>query len=149
MRKYALFFTLLLSALVFLSGCDVLVSELSSALMEDTTQTVNIELMETGRAVYLSQYCGICHQLDYAETRGNFGPPHNAVAVNAAEHIQSPNYNGEATTVEEYLYESILQPQIYYTPGYETTNHHMPSYAHLPQEDIDAMVYMLLQQDGS
>jgi hypothetical protein len=64
----------------------------------------------------------------------------------AEKHLALDSYSGEATSVEEYLRESILNPTIFYTPGYEATNHHMPAFTHLPDADIDAMIYLLMQQ---
>jgi len=102
--------------------------------------------IEAGRQIYLNQYCGTCHQLDVANTRGNFGPEHNQAALHAEQWLIDSRYSGSATTVEEYLRESILEPQVFYTPGYENTNHHMPAFTHLPYEDVEAMVYLLAHQ---
>lgn len=43
--------------------------------------TANPEVMARGLAVYQSYYCGACHQLDAAGSKGVFGPPHNAMGV--------------------------------------------------------------------
>ncbi len=104
------------------------------------------ELYQRGIAVYLEAYCGSCHALTAAETWGNFGPAHDGVATIAEERLADPNYDGSATTPEEYLRESILQPQQYFVPTYASSPHRMPAYTHLPEEEIEAMVYMLLQQ---
>lgn len=107
---------------------------------------VDAERIENGRQIYLDNYCGVCHQLTIANTRGTFGPPHNEAGTNAAKRIQSPDYTGNAQTPAEYIRESLLDPHVFYTPGYEITSHHMPAYTHLSDEDIEALVYMLVNQ---
>lgn len=101
-----------------------------------------------GAEVYLASYCGSCHVLDAIESRGNFGPSHNEAALMAEQHLQDPNYDGDETTVAGYLRESILNPLVYFTPGYAGSAHRMPSYTNLSDDEIDALVYLLLQQDG-
>lgn len=107
---------------------------------------VDAERIENGRQIYLDNYCGVCHQLTIANTRGTFGPPHNEAGTNAVKRIQSPDYTGNAQTPAEYIRESLLDPHVFYTPGYEITSHHMPAYTHLSDEDIEALVYMLVNQ---
>lgn len=104
------------------------------------------ELVSRGLEVYREQYCGICHQLDAADTAGRFGPAHNDIGAIADQRIQAPGYAGSATSAEEYIRESLLDPTAYIVPGYELTSHHMPAYAHLEEGDIDALVQMLLHQ---
>jgi mono/diheme cytochrome c family protein len=99
-----------------------------------------------GRQVYLQNYCGICHSLAAAGTRGTFGPPHDGLATTARQRLADPAYTGEAMTVVQYLRESIVLPGIYASPGYAHTSHPMPAYAHLPKRDLDALIYFLLQQ---
>jgi hypothetical protein len=99
-----------------------------------------------GLEVYREQYCGICHQFSVAETGGLFGPTHDGIGAIADERIQAPGYAGSATTSEEYLRESLLDPKAYIVPGFEVTSHHMPAYVHLEEGDINALVQMLLQQ---
>jgi mono/diheme cytochrome c family protein len=101
---------------------------------------------EAGKQVYLKNYCGICHTLAAAGTRGTFGPPHDRVATIAKQRIADSSYRGEAKTVVQYLRESIVNPAAYASPGYTYTSHPMPSYAHLPKQDVDSLIYFLLQQ---
>ncbi|MFW5696316.1 MAG: c-type cytochrome [Phototrophicaceae bacterium] len=114
-----------------------------------TTPTVaapDPALIERGIAVYRANYCGSCHVLTVANTRGTFGPGHDSAATLAEQHVNLSSYSGEATTAAEYIRESILDPRVFYTPGYEATNHHMPAFTHLPDEDIEALVYLLSHQ---
>jgi mono/diheme cytochrome c family protein len=102
-------------------------------------------LYEQGKQVYLSQYCGVCHVLAAAGTAGVFGPAHDGVGRIAGERIAEPRYAGAATTAEAYLRESILEPGAYIVSG-GIARQAMPSFAHLPAADIDALVYFLMQQ---
>jgi hypothetical protein len=103
-------------------------------------------LLEAGLATYRAQYCGVCHTLDAAGTRGTFGPPHNGMGAVAAERLADGSYQGAATTPAEYIRESIVDPQVFIAPGYATTSHRMPSYAHLDAATLDALVAFLLAQ---
>lgn len=142
------FFKLIILVLILssLAGCAYLEELAANVSEEEQSAPLDNELFERGVAVYLSSYCGSCHQLDAAETRGIFGPEHNSIGLLAEERILDPAYTGNATTPAEYISESILDPQIYYTPGFASSNHQMYAFTHLPAEDVDAMVYMLLQQ---
>ena len=75
-------------------------------------------LAARGQAVYKEQYCGVCHQLNSAGIRGIFGPSHDGMRSLAAARLQDPAYNGAATDVYTYLYESIIKPEIYYVEGF-------------------------------
>lgn len=133
----ALIFTLLT-----LTGCGLL----NWFTPVEEPVAVDPERLEAGRQIYLDNYCGVCHQLTVANTRGTFGPPHDEAGTNAAQRIQSPDYTGSAQTPAEYIRESLLDPHVFYTPGYEITSHHMPAYTHLSDEDIEALVYLLVNQ---
>lgn len=139
-------FILVLIGSLLAAGCG------SVASQPTATPTPNLPdpaLIERGIAIYRANYCGSCHVLSVANTRGTFGPPHDAAAIQAELHVALPTYPGSATTAEEYIRESILDPLAFYTPGYEATSHHMPAFTHLPEEDIDALVYLLLHQMGT
>ena len=99
-----------------------------------------------GRAVYQEQFCGTCHTLTSAETGGMFGPAHDGVGDVAEERIRDSAYAGDAQTAREYLLESIVEPSAYRVPGFERTRFVMPSYQHLPDADINALVEMLIRE---
>ena len=103
-------------------------------------------LLANGLAVYRAQYCGVCHVLAAAETRGTFGPPHDGMGQIAVERIADTSYSGAATSPAAYIAESIVDPQAYIVPGYAGTAHRMPVYAHLDQASVDALVAFLLAQ---
>lgn len=133
--------------MVLLAGCDL--REWLTVLTEPQVEEVDTALVERGIEVYRVNYCGSCHTLTAANTRGTFGPAHDAAGRHATDYITRADYSGAATTAADYIRESILEPAAWYTPGYETTNHHMPAFTHLPEADIEAMVYMLVQQQGA
>jgi mono/diheme cytochrome c family protein len=112
-----------------------------------TAQPVADEkLVATGLQVYKEQYCGLCHQLGAAGTAGLFGPTHDGLGLTAAARINEQGYGGMATTAEEYIRESIVDPKRFIVPGYGITSHPMPAYDFLSEEQIMALVQMLLAQ---
>lgn len=94
-------------------------------LQPPDTVAVDSTLIERGVVIYRTNYC--CHTLEAANTRGTFGPGHDTAGHDAAEHIALDTYSGEAVTAEDYIRESIVNPTMFYSPGYETTNRHMPA----------------------
>lgn len=103
-------------------------------------------LVARGLEVYKAQYCGVCHQLDSAQTKGEFGPSHNGMGQVAAQRIDNADYAGSAQDVFAYLYESIIEPDAYLVEGYAMSPYRMPSYRHIPQEDLQALVVFLANQ---
>jgi|GEM_PF-850501 len=116
----------------------------------NTQPSVDHELIERGIEIYRSNYCGACHTLTIANTHGTFGPNHDLLVESATSYIKLKTYSGTATTLSEYIRESILNPTIFYTPGFEASNHHMPAFTNLSDSDVDILVYMLLHPyDGN
>jgi len=105
------------------------------------------KLVATGVQVYKDQYCGICHQLGAARTGGLFGPPHDGIGTTAEGRVSEPGYSGVATAAEEYIRESIVDPKAFIVPGYVITSHPMPAYGFLDEEQILALVQVLLAQE--
>jgi hypothetical protein len=103
-------------------------------------------VIAAGVAVYRKQYCGICHVLSLIPTTGTFGPPHDHIATTALERIADPAYTGSAQTAEEYLRESLLDPYVFIVPGAASGAHPMPVYTFLSEQEIDALVQLLLAQ---
>lgn len=109
-------------------------------------QTPDAALAEKGLAVYRAQYCGVCHTLSSAGTKGTFGPPHDGMGVTAAQRIADPGYSGAATTAAGYLYESLVKPEAYFVEGYISSSHRMPPYTHLSEDELQELVAFLLAQ---
>ena len=101
-------------------------------------------IIDAGVAVYQANGCIGCHALSVAGAAGAVGPTHEGMGATAEARIADPNYTGEATTAEEYILESIVNPNAYTVDGYAAGL--MPAYANLPEDQIDAMVQMLLLQ---
>ena len=118
----------------------------SAADFADLSQEEWDALSARGLAVYKEQYCGVCHQLDAAGTRGIFGPSHDSMADLAAARIQDPAYTGAATDIYTYLYESIVEPDVHYVEGFALSQHRMPTYRHIPDKDLEALIVYLADQ---
>lgn len=99
--------------------------------------------IEAGLALYQSNGCVGCHQLDAVSSVGTTGPTHNGMGATAAERIADPAYAGEATTAEEYIRESIVNPAAHIVEGYQNV---MPAYGALAEDQLNALVQMLLAQ---
>lgn len=111
----------------------------------DEPQPIDSERLELGKEVYRSQSCGVCHTLDSVGALGAFGPSHNNLATVAAERIHEERYEGAATTPEEYIRESIVDPQAFFVEGLQINRFPMPIFTNLTAQEVDALVYLLMQ----
>lgn len=59
--------------------------------------------------------CTSCHSTEPGFDMA--GPSLAGLATRAAEIIESPDYEGDATSVEGYIHESIVEPSAYLVPG--------------------------------
>lgn len=59
--------------------------------------------------------CSTCHSLDGSPL---VGPSQQGVVGRAEAAIKSPDYKGSAKTVEEYLKESIVSPDVFVEQGF-------------------------------
>jgi cytochrome c2 len=100
-----------------------------------------------GETVYLKQYCSSCHTLSVINAGGTFGPTHDHIGTTAAQRVSDSAYGGTATDATGYIYESLIDPEIYIAPGFAATRHHMPPYGHLVEEDLNDLVYFLANQE--
>lgn len=103
------------------------------------------ERFARGLELYISQGCGGCHAFSKAGTKGIFAPSHDDFLAVAQARFQNPDYHGQAESAEAYILESLVEPNAYIVPGYAMTRFHMPAYTHLNQDDLDALVYLLMQ----
>lgn len=124
---------ILLILTVSVSACGVIAIPVG-APAASAEEEPDAALIARGVMVYRENYCGTCHALDAADTCGT-------------EHLTLPSYTGEAMTAAAYIRESIVNPSAFYTPGYEATNHHMPAFTNLSESDVEALVYLLVNQD--
>lgn len=100
-------------------------------------------IIAAGVGVYQTIGCVACHQLDVADANGQTGPTHNGLGITAQQRIEDANYTGEASTAEEYIRESIVNPGAYIVEGYTNV---MPPYGSMPEDQLNAIVQMLLAQ---
>jgi len=67
--------------------------------------------------------CGLCHTIPgILKATGSVGPS-LAMKSLAALRLADPTYDGSATSVREYVIESILFPSLYVPPGYPDDTH--------------------------
>ena len=86
--------------------------------------------------------CITCHSLEPEVVK--VGPSHAAVADRAARLVDSPDYEGQAETAEEYLRESILDPNAHIVPGF-TPGVMYQRYAEvLTEQQVDDLVAYLM-----
>ena len=114
--------------------------------MVPTSPAADEAPITAGIQVYKDQYCGICHELGAAGTKGVFGPIHDGMGSTAESRLSQQEYGGTATTAAEYIRESIVEPKAFVVPGYSITSHPMPAYDFLSEDDLLALVEMLLAQ---
>lgn len=68
--------------------------------------------------IFVESGCSACHAVA-GDGEGMLGPSLVGIATRATERIESSEYTGEATTAEEYIHESIVNPQVYTVPDYQ------------------------------
>jgi mono/diheme cytochrome c family protein len=73
-----------------------------------------------GQKVATDMGCVTCHVNTPVGPAWMPGADNNqqGVGTRAAERIKDPSYTGKATTPEQYLFESIVQPDAYLVPGF-------------------------------
>ena len=68
-------------------------------------------------AAFQKGMCGTCHTIPgIPNAAGVIAPDLTDVNLSAEEHFMSGSYTGKATTVEEYIHESIIDPNLFITP---------------------------------
>jgi mono/diheme cytochrome c family protein len=114
------------------------------AVGTDITQELPAGDVAKGQSLATSQGCVGCH------VSGNTGPAwmptadQPGIGDRAATRISEPDYTGNATTPEQYLLESIVDPQVHIVSGFDAVQ--MPStYGQLltVQDASDLIAYLL------
>lgn len=62
--------------------------------------------------------CAVCHTIPGVEAAKGREGPRLVLGIIGPKRLADPNYKGTATTVREYITESILNPEAYVVPGY-------------------------------
>jgi cytochrome c551/c552 len=105
---------LLLCATLLLAACG------GTASGSNSSDSPSSNAVPTGPAgLFAEKGCIACHSAVTGEDRAELGPTLVGIAARSAETIKSGDYSGEAGTVEEYIRESIIKPQVYLVPEYE------------------------------
>jgi nitric oxide reductase subunit C len=75
--------------------------------------------VEAGKALAEAKGCTGCHVLSAAGPAwlGSASPDGKGMGARAAASFSAANYTGRATTAEQYLFESIVNPSAYLVPG--------------------------------
>jgi len=72
-------------------------------------------------AAFQKGACGSCHTIaGIPNAAGVIAPDLSDINMAAEEHIKSGSYTGKATTAEEYIHESILDPNLFIAPSCPT-----------------------------
>ena len=97
----------------------------------------------TGEALFRQNGCHACHAVVAGVDTPNVGPNLAGLGIQAAQHLANPAYTGQADSVEAYLQESILLPEIYLVEGFQPIMPNTYS-AVLTDEQVEALVaYMV------
>jgi mono/diheme cytochrome c family protein len=97
-----------------------------------------------GEALATSQGCVGCHVASTTGPAWLPTPDQPGIGARAETRPNEPDYTGAATTPEQYLLESIVQPQVHIVPGFETIQ--MPNtYGQTltAQDAADLIAYLL------
>jgi len=88
-------------------------SDVMPAAMSSTTSNGDPAVL----AAFQKGACGSCHVIaGIPNAAGVIAPDLTNISVAADEHIKSGEYAGSATTAEEYIHESIVDPNIFLSP---------------------------------
>lgn len=69
--------------------------------------------------LFVQSGCAVCHTIPgIAPAKGRQGPK-LVLGTNAPKRLADPRYNGTATSIREYIQESILNPGAYIVSGYQ------------------------------
>lgn len=128
------------------SGTGAVTAAPFESFGDDITRELPPGNFERGEVLFgpEGEFCTGCH------SQLMVGPPltayedHPAIAERAAAMIDNPSYSGQATTVSEYLVESIVRPSAHVVAGFPDGN--MPNNFGLLlslQDISDLVAYML------
>ena len=88
-------------------------SDVMPAAMSSTTSNGDPAVL----AAFQKGACGSCHTIaGIPNAVGVIAPDLSNVSAMADEHIKSDAYTGAATTAEEYIHESIIDPNLFISP---------------------------------
>lgn len=68
--------------------------------------------------LFIQSGCAVCHTIPGIDAAEGREGPRLDLGIIGPKRLADPNYQGTATTVREYILESILNPRAYVVPGY-------------------------------
>jgi cytochrome c2 len=95
-----------------------------------------------GEKLFASQGCAACHSLTEGEKI--IGPSLFHAGQTALKHIQDATYKGKAKTAEEYIRESIVEPNTYVVSGFPAGVMVQDFGKKLSAQDMDDLVAFLM-----
>ena len=95
-----------------------------------------------GEKLFASQGCAACHSLKEGEKI--IGPSLYHIGRTAAERVKGADYRGKAKTAEEYIRESIVEPNLYIVPGFAAGIMVQDFGKKLNAQDLDDLVAFLV-----
>ncbi len=117
-RRHFIWAALGLLVLLFAAGCGGQKTEApaSPAPVEAPTEAPKTEAVDV-QAAFAKGGCGACHVIPgVPNANGTIGPDLSDMAAMAAEHLQKPDYTGNAADVPSYIYEAIVDPNAFISP---------------------------------
>lgn len=84
----------------------------------DITKELPVGDAANGEALATSLACTACHVLAPTGPAWPAKDGQPGIGTRAAERITDPNYTGKATTPEQYLFESVVDPNAYLVSGF-------------------------------
>jgi mono/diheme cytochrome c family protein len=101
--------------------------------------TAGLAQAKTGEQIFTAAGCAGCHTFSPAGSNGNIGPDLNDLKAAAAKYAKDK-------TPEEYVQESIVQPDAFLVPGFGNA---MPSFqGRLTDKQVQTLVEYLLNSGG-
>ncbi len=103
---------------------------------------------ETLGELFTRPGCPVCHVIPgIPGAHGQVGPP-LVLGLTGEQRLKDPGYHGQATTVHDYIVESVLEPQRFVVSGYP--DHTMPTWygARLSALALEKMASYLERQTG-
>lgn len=96
-------------------------SERGTFVPEVTVSVENVPLSTGDEPIgqlFVQSGCAVCHTIPGIEPAKGREGPRLVLGTNGPKRLTDPNYHGTATTVHEYIIESILTPGAYVVSGY-------------------------------
>jgi mono/diheme cytochrome c family protein len=115
----------------------------ANAVGKDITQKLPAGNASTGQALANSKGCVACHITAPVGPAWMPSASQPGIGDRAAQRIKEPDYTGKATTPEQYLFESIVDPKVYLVSGFQPVMPENFSDTLSAQDVADLIAYLL------